>query len=72
MRLITRPLSDAEYLGALKETDVLLAPYHADRYGDRTSGIFCEAMTAGKPLVATEGTLLGARCRSGRNRLAGT
>lgn len=58
VRLITSPLSDNDYLAALKETDVLLAPYHVDKYHDRTSGLFCEAMTAGKPLVATEGTLM--------------
>ena len=26
---------------------------------DRTSGVFCEAMTAGKPVITTEGSFLG-------------
>ena len=57
--LITRPLSDEDYLQLLKDADVLLVPYHADRYGDRTSGVFCEALTAGKPAITTEGSFLG-------------
>lgn len=59
VRLISHPLSDDAYLHELTATDILLVPYHADRYGDRTSGVFCEATTAGKPMIATEGTLLG-------------
>lgn len=59
VRLIPRPLSDDAYLAALKETDVVLAPYHVNKYQDRTSSLFCEAMTAGKPLIATEGTFMG-------------
>ena len=57
--LITRPLDDEGYLQLLKDADVLLLPYHADRYGDRTSGVFCEALTAGKPVITTEGSFLG-------------
>jgi glycosyltransferase involved in cell wall biosynthesis len=57
--LITRPLNDEGYLQLLKDADVLLLPYHADRYGDRTSGVLCEALTAGKPAITTEGSFLG-------------
>jgi glycosyltransferase involved in cell wall biosynthesis len=57
--LINRPLSDEAYLQVLKDIDVLLIPYHAERYGDRTSGVFCEALTAGKPVITTEGSFLG-------------
>lgn len=57
--LINRPLSDEGYLQVLKDIDVLLIPYHAERYGDRTSGVFCEALKAGKPVITTEGSFLG-------------
>ena len=43
----------------LKNTDVLLLPYHLEKYSDRTSGVFCEAMTSGKPVITTEGSFLG-------------
>jgi glycosyltransferase involved in cell wall biosynthesis len=56
--LIHRPLDDESYLRLLKEADVLLLPYHVERYRDRTSGVFCEAMTAGKPSIVTEGSFL--------------
>jgi glycosyltransferase involved in cell wall biosynthesis len=57
--LITRPLDDDGYLQLLKDADVLLLPYHVDKYHDRTSGVFCEALTAGKPAITTEGSFLG-------------
>jgi glycosyltransferase involved in cell wall biosynthesis len=57
--LITQPLDDDSYLRLLKDADVLLLPYHVDRYQDRTSGVFCEAMTAGKPAIVSEGSFLG-------------
>jgi len=56
--LIAQPVNDDSYLRLLKDADVLLLPYHADRYRDRTSGVFCEAMTAGKPVLTTEGSFL--------------
>ncbi len=57
--LIAEPLNDENYLKLLKETDVVLLPYHRDKYHDRTSGIFCEAMTSGKPVITTEDSFLG-------------
>jgi glycosyltransferase involved in cell wall biosynthesis len=57
--LITTPLDDDSYLRLLKEADVLLLPYHLEKYHDRTSGIFCEARTSGKPVITTEGSYLG-------------
>jgi glycosyltransferase involved in cell wall biosynthesis len=57
--VIRRPLDDESYLRLLKDTDVLLLPYHVQRYGDRTSGVFCEAMTAGKPAIVSAGSFLG-------------
>ena len=52
-------MDDDGYLQLLKDADVLLLPYHVDKYHDRTSGVFCEALTAGKPAITTEGSFLG-------------
>jgi glycosyltransferase involved in cell wall biosynthesis len=60
---ITKPLDDESYLHLLKDADVLLLPYHVDRYQDRTSGVFCEAMTSGKPTIVNEGSFLGLEVR---------
>ncbi len=69
--LITNPLDDHSYLQLLKDADVLLLPYHVDRYQDRTSGVFCEAMTSGKPTIVNEGSFLGLEvCRQGIGWLA--
>lgn len=58
---IRTPLSDEAYLEQLTQADVLLLPYHLDYYKLRTSGVFCEARVAGKPVVATAGSWLGDR-----------
>ncbi len=57
--LINEPLDDEGYLQLLQDTDVLLLPYHLEKYHDRTSGVFCEARTSGKPVITTEGSYLG-------------
>ncbi|HEY5706499.1 MAG TPA: glycosyltransferase [Terrimicrobiaceae bacterium] len=57
--LITEPLHAESYLQLLKSVDVLLLPYHLDKYRDRTSGVFCEAMASGKPVITTEGSFCG-------------
>jgi glycosyltransferase involved in cell wall biosynthesis len=61
--LITKPLDDESYLRLLKDADVLLLPYHVDRYQDRTSSVFCEAMTSGKPSIVNDGSFLGLEVR---------
>ncbi len=61
--LITRPLDDESYLRLLKNVDVLLLPYHLEKYADRTSSVFCEAKTAGKPVITTEGSFVGLEVR---------
>ncbi len=58
---IHRPLGDAEYTGRLGRADVVLLPYHLDLYELRTSGIFCEARVAGKPVVASRRSWAGDR-----------
>ena len=69
--LITKPLDEENYLRLLKDADVLLLPYHVDRYRDRTSGVFCEAVTSGKPTIVNEGSFLALEvCRQGIGWLA--
>ncbi|HEY5779986.1 MAG TPA: glycosyltransferase family 4 protein [Terrimicrobiaceae bacterium] len=57
--LVDHPLSDDAYLELLREADVLLMPYRVDTYKERTSGVFCEALSAGKPVIVSEGSLMG-------------
>jgi glycosyltransferase involved in cell wall biosynthesis len=61
--LVTSPLSDESYLRLLREVDILLLPYHLKKYHDRSSGVFCEARTSGKPVITTEGSYLGFEVR---------
>ncbi len=69
--LITAPLDDESYLRLLKDADILLLPYHVDRYRDRTSGVFCEAITSGKPTIVNEGSFLALEvCKQGIGWLA--
>lgn len=60
VRLIERRLSEEEYFDALREADVVAVPYHLDVYRDRTSGIFCEALAAGKPVLTTRDSWMSA------------
>lgn len=57
--LIDRALDDDGYYRLLRDADVLLLPYHVESYRDRTSGVFCEAMTSGKPSIISDGSFLG-------------
>ena len=59
VRLWDHPLSDDAYLRLLREADVLLLPYRSETYRERTSGVFCEALSAGKPVIVSQGSLMG-------------
>jgi glycosyltransferase involved in cell wall biosynthesis len=54
LEIVERRLSEQEYISMLESADVIVLPYHLDKYRDRTSGILCEALVAGKPVLATE------------------
>jgi len=58
LHLIKLPstLSSQDYLSQLCSADVILLPYDAETYRWKTSGIFIEAIAAGKPVLVTEGT----------------
>jgi glycosyltransferase involved in cell wall biosynthesis len=49
-------LSSEEYYRLLQKADVVLLPYWRSIYVSRTSGIFTEALAAGKPVIVTEDT----------------
>lgn len=51
--LLPRPLDAATYHAALHGADMLLLPYWRSIYEARTSGVFLEALAAGKPVIAT-------------------
>jgi glycosyltransferase involved in cell wall biosynthesis len=56
VHLLHQDLGRREYLDLLASADVVLLPYHLDHYARRTSGVFCEALVAGKPVITTEGS----------------
>ncbi len=58
---VAQPLGNEEYEQRLSQADVILVPYHLDHYARRTSGVFCEARIAGKPVIATRGSWAGDR-----------
>lgn len=49
-------LSSDQYYELLQKSDVVLIPYWRDVYKSRTSGVFTEALAAGKPVIVTEDT----------------
>ncbi len=61
IRLVKDSLSTDEYYQLLLESDVVVIPYRRDAYKSRTSGIFAEALAAGKPVIVTEGTWMAAQ-----------
>jgi len=56
VRFIAKRLSTEEYYRLLSAADVVLLPYWREIYVSRTSGIFAEAVAAGKPVIVTEDT----------------
>jgi hypothetical protein len=52
LQTLPEHLSRADYLHWLNRSDILILPYEAEAYRERTSGIFTEGIIAGKlPLV---------------------
>jgi glycosyltransferase involved in cell wall biosynthesis len=52
-KLLTESLSTEDYFELLKSADVVALPYWRDIYVARTSGVFLEAVAAGKPVICT-------------------
>ncbi len=53
-------LPRAEYMGWMQAVDLVLLPYALSSYAERTSGIFVEAIVAGKPAPVTAGSWMAA------------
>jgi glycosyltransferase involved in cell wall biosynthesis len=56
VEFILEALSPEAYQRLLCEADGVLLPYWRSIYRSRTSGVFVEALAAGKPVIATEDT----------------
>jgi len=54
--LVPDALTREEYLGWMQTTDIVILPYDPAVYKERTSGIFCEAISAGKLVAVHSGT----------------
>ncbi len=56
IHLVERHLSEGEYQGFLRSSDIILLLYDKERYRTQTSGILAEALTYGRPCVVPKGT----------------
>jgi glycosyltransferase involved in cell wall biosynthesis len=56
VKLIENELSTDDYDALLKRASIVLLPYSLVYYHAQTSGIFCEALAQGKPVVVPRGT----------------
>lgn len=59
VRVVERPLSMAEYNDVLAKSDIVLIPYDHLNYGSRSSGIFIEALSAGRPVIVPGASWMG-------------
>lgn len=64
VRLLTQPLPSREYRQLLFDADVVVIPYERDNYYARSSGIFAEALVAGKPVLVPAGTWMAVEMSS--------
>ena len=55
VELIEGTMSNADYARTTNGVDVTLLPYDPERFGPRGSGIFTEAVAAGRPIIAAHG-----------------
>ena len=56
VELIDRPLDQPAYHDLLRRSAAILLPYEAGAYAMRSSRIFAEALSLGKPVLVTPGT----------------
>lgn len=64
------PLSESDYVSVMERSDIILLPYDTAVYSQATSGIFVEAVWAGKiPLVTARTWMANELCRFGLERL---
>jgi hypothetical protein len=65
LTLSPAPISRADYLTSIQACDLMLMPYNAKRYAMRASGVFADALAAGRPVVAPNNTWLSDRLSEG-------
>jgi glycosyltransferase involved in cell wall biosynthesis len=63
--LIEGALSSEDYIAATNKADIVLLPYDPVLFGMRGSGVFTESVTAGRPIVASEGTFAAESIKKG-------
>jgi len=60
-KMLNNRLSQKEYEDYINQSDIMIFPYNKDTYTSRGSGIVCQAVAAGKPIVVTKSTALAER-----------
>jgi glycosyltransferase involved in cell wall biosynthesis len=71
-RLLFSALATVAYYDLLSQADIVLLPYWRSIYASRTSGVFMDALSAGKPVVVTENTWMADQlARHGAGLLCG-
>ena len=68
IELKTEALDPADYAALLEDSDIVVLPYWRSVYEARTSGVLVEALSAGKPVICTEGTWLADQLDAGQGR----
>jgi len=63
VHLLRDAITEEIYNDHLRSADIVLLPYQPERYVSRTSGILAEAICAGVPAVAPQGTWLADQIR---------
>lgn len=56
LRALPDPLSRSDYVKAMTDATVVLLPYDGEAYAERSSGIFVEAIVAGKIVLTSQGS----------------
>ena len=56
VKLYETNLSSNDYYGLIDRAGIILLPYTLDYYHSQTSGIFCEALAYGKPVIVPRGS----------------
>ena len=61
--LLFNKLDSRDYHDLLSQADIVLLPYWRRIYSSRTSGVFMEALSAGKPVIVTDDTWMSDQLR---------
>jgi glycosyltransferase involved in cell wall biosynthesis len=70
--LLLQPLNSEQYRRLLFDADVVLLPYDREAYRSRSSGVFAEALAAGKPLIVPKGTWMAGELAGAADNIGAT